>query len=99
MQYNINMVNVMVVNFVVTDQNGHAVPASGYSANVTFGDPTVLSVGSNPTELVPQKLGSTTVQWTIMGKGSYSGTEVLPADTVNVNAIPLSNASVGYTIQ
>lgn len=99
MTYDITLQNTLTPSITVTDQNGKPVPASGYTGNVAFSDPTVLAVDTNPTVLVPQKLGSTTVQWTIIGKGSYSGTITLAADTVNVNPIPLANAAISYTVQ
>lgn len=96
---NLNMKQTALVGFTVTDNTGAAVPTGGYSVTSVVADPTVVGVGSNPTILQPLKQGSTTVTWTVTGKGTYSGTETLGPDTVNVTTVPLASATVTYTVQ
>lgn len=87
-------------SFTVTDNTGAAVPTSGYSVSGTIADPTIAAIDSNPTLIVPgTKTGSTTVTWTITGKGPYSGSFTLGPDTINVTQIPLGQASVTYAVQ
>lgn len=97
---NLTLKQTAVVGFTVTDNTGAAVPSGGYTATPTVGDSTIIGVGNNPETLQPEKAGTTTVQWTITGKGTYSGTVTTPGpDTVNVTSIPIGTAAVSYTVQ
>lgn len=96
---NMTMKQAGTPSFTVTDGSNNPVPTNGYSASGTVADPSIAQIGSNPTLIEPVAPGSTTVTWTITGKGLYSGTLTLGPDTINVSSIPLGSASVAYTVQ
>ena len=99
-----NLSQTSKCTFSVTGSDGNPVPDSGYQAVAAIGDPTVVNVhqqvpGVNSFVITPLKTASsTTITWTLSPTGAYSGSPlVLPADTVNVDALSLASATDAYT--
>jgi hypothetical protein len=86
------------ISFSVADSNGNPVNGTSYTVSAGFSDATISNYGQNA--LHCNKIGSTTVTWTInaVTSAGYTGSLTIGPDTLTVSPKSLASATVSYGV-